>query len=98
MAPISLCEARKKRDTALEERRTREGLQEQLRTNLTLGLRIENKTGHPLGPHFAWVFLNPEWVKDLMTMHEMFVEAFVKSDHLHELVFRDYLIHYAVFY
>jgi hypothetical protein len=95
MAPTSLCKARKKRDAALQTRRARQGLQEKLRTNLTLGLRIENKTGHPLGPHFAWAFLDPEWIKDLMGMHALFLEASLNSDHVQELVFRDYLIHYA---
>ena len=96
MKPISLCTARKKRDEQLAEKLLRQPREEALRKHLTLGLNFVDPPPHKLGPHFAWAFLEPQWIKDILEQISMFREFRSKVPHLEEMIFRDYLIHYAL--
>ena len=96
MGVASLDKAREVKRRKTEEVKDRRAFQEVLRTNLTLGLRFIDPPSNKLGPHFAWAFLDPQWVQDILDRASMFREYRSRIEHLDESVFRDYLIHYGM--
>ena len=94
--PIQLDQYRDKQSAIATKRKRHEEALERLSKTFTLGLKLESPLTGKEGPHFAWVFLEPQWISDLIERIEYFRKQANYCEFVEEVVFRDYLVHFGM--